>query len=522
MAIRIRSHKSYKQNLLFILIGLVHMLFIFSCSLPKRDQPESPNIVYILADDMGYGDLSCLNKNAAWKTPSMDQLAAEGMMFTDAHSGSAVCTPTRYGILTGRYSWRSELKSGVTWSWDRPVIESDRITVGSIMQEQGYTTACVGKWHLGLGWERIEENRDSIDFSQPVTGGPVALGFDYFYGITASLDIPPYVYIENDLPTSVPTKFTESKDDYGWWRLGHTGDDFVHEQVLPHLTEKAVGFINDHMKSREGEPFFLYFALPAPHTPILPAEEFRGKTGTNPYGDFVTQVDWTVGQVMKVLDKHGLTENTLFFLTSDNGCSPEANYEILAQHGHNPSYVFRGHKADLYEGGHRMPFLVRWPGVIKPGTSSDQIICLTDLMATCASILGVELSPEAGVDSYSLLPVFLGEDTKPLREATIHHSVNGSFAIRKGKWKLLMCPGSGGWSYPRPEVDDLTGYPNIQLYDLENDISETTNVQDQFPEVVEELKSLLIKYIEEGRSTPGPPQPYIKKENWPGLGWMEE
>jgi len=269
------------------------------------------------------------------------------------------------------------------------------------------------------------------------------------------------------------------------------------------------------------KPFFLYFALPAPHTPILPTDEFQGITGTNPYGDFVVQVDWSVGKVMEVLKKHGLTENTLVIVTSDNGCSPEADYEELAMFGHNPSYVFRGHKADIFEGGHRMPFVVRWPEKISPGTSSGQTICLTDLMATCAAILDYKLLPEAGVDSYNLLPVFSGEEDDPIREATVHHSANGSFAIRKGKWKLILCPGSGGWSYPRPGVDDITGLPDTQLYDMESDLSETTNLQDQFPDVVEELTSLLMKYIEEGRSTPGPAQPYVDQERWPGLEWRE-
>lgn len=493
-----------------------------SCTTPPGSLGRLPNIVFILADDLGFGDLSCLNENAAWTTPCIDEIARGGMIFTDAHSGSALCTPTRYGVITGRYSWRSTLKSGVTWSWDKPIIEPDRITVASLLKDHGYTTACVGKWHLGLGWQMQDDRPDSIDFSRPVTGGPLELGFDYFYGITASLDIPPYVYIENDRPTTVPTKFTVSRDKYGWWRWGHTGDDFIHDQVLPHLTNKAVHFIENHISENQDEPFFLYFALPAPHTPILPVDTFQGITGTNPYGDFVVQVDWTVGQVMGVLEKHGISDNTLVIVTSDNGCSPEADFEELAKFGHNPSYVFRGHKADIFEGGHRMPFLVRWPAKIDPGTTSDQIICLTDLMATCAAILDQSLPPEAGVDSYNLLPAFSGEANDPVREATVHHSANGSFAIRKGKWKLIMCPGSGGWSYPRPGVDDLTGLPEIQLYNMENDLSETTNLQHQFPDVVEELRSLLRKYIEEGRSTPGPSQPYVKQQKWPGLEWMKK
>jgi len=462
---------------LFVVFVFFSLVFI-QCTSEKK-QNDLPNIVFILADDMGYGDVSAINENAAWKTLNMDKLATAGMIFTDAHSGSAVCTPTRYGVLTGRYSWRSRLKSGVLWSWDDALIEEDRITVGSILQNYGYHTACVGKWHLGLGWQYSDEDPDSVDFSKPVLNGPVTRGFDYFYGITASLDIPPYVYIENNRSTTVPTGYTESKTKYGWWRKGLTGSDFIHEQVLTHLTEKTVAFINRHIDERGDKPFFLYYALPAPHTPILPTEEFQGRSGTNPYGDFVLQVDHTVGQVMNVLEHHGIEDNTLFILTSDNGCSPEAQYDELEKFDHDPSYVFRGHKADIYEGGHRMPFIVRWPAKVKAGTISDQIICLTDLLATCAAIVGDTLPDNAGEDSYNILPVLLGEDIEPIREAIVHHSINGSFAIRKGKWKLLMCPGSGGWSYPIPEEAKEMNLPPVQLYDLEKDIVEQNNVYDQ-------------------------------------------
>ena len=500
---------------IFVVFVFLSLVFI-QCSSEKK-QNDLPNIVYILADDMGYGDVSAINENAAWKTINMDKLATAGMVFTDAHSGSAVCTPTRYGVLTGRYSWRSRLKSGVLWSWDDALIEKDRMTVGSFLQNYGYHTACVGKWHLGLGWQYSDENSDSVDFSKPVLNGPVTRGFDYFYGITASLDIPPYVYIENNRSTTVPAEFTENKTKYGWWRKGLTGSDFDHEQVLPHLTEKVVSFIGRHIDERGEKPFFLYFALPAPHTPILPTEEFQGRSGTNPYGDFVLQVDHTVGQVMNALEHHGIEDNTLFILTSDNGCSPQAGYDELAEFGHNPSYIFRGHKADIYEGGHRMPFIVRWPAKVKAGTISDQIICLTDLIATCAAIVGDTLPDNAGEDSYNILPVLLGEDIEPVREAIVHHSINGSFAIRKGSWKLIMCPGSGGWSYPVPKEAQEMNLPPVQLYNLEKDNIEQNNVYDQYPGVVEELKSLLDEYILTGRSTPGKPQEYVKKEGWPGF-----
>ena len=506
------------QVLLILSLGILTL----SVSCKQQSSEALPNIIYILADDLGYGDVSAMNPESAWETTYIDQIAKEGMRFTDAHSGSAVCSPTRYGVLTGRYSWRTSLKQGVLWSWDKPLIKQDETTVGTLLQEKGYTTACVGKWHLGLGWQYHAAVQDSVDFSRTVTGGPTSLGFDYFFGITASLDIPPYVYIENDRPTRIPVNYTMNTSKYSWWRKGLTGDDFEHEQVLPVLTGKAVAFIDRHMEAKSSEPFFLYFPLPAPHTPILPTDEFKEKSATNAYGDFMLQVDHTVGQILQVLEKHGISEETLIIFTSDNGCSPEANFPVLAEFGHNPSYQFRGHKADIFEGGHRVPFLARWPGKIKAGTENHQVICLTDLMATVAEITGTAPDPAAGVDSYSLLPALLGESEQAVREATVHHSVNGSFAIRKGSWKLILCPDSGGWSDPRPDSPGIEKLPPFQLYNLDKDPGETGNLVDQYPEIVDELSELLRQYIENGRSTPGVKQENIPSEGWPGLSWMEE
>jgi arylsulfatase A len=493
-----------KRGLIPFIVTAAVITLTISCTQESTKKP--PHIIFILADDLGYGDVSAMNPEAAWETRHIDRIAREGVLFTDAHSGSAVCTPTRYGVLTGRYAWRTRLKEGVLWSWDPPLIQQGESTVGTLLQEQGYTTACIGKWHLGLGWQYHAESPDSVDFSKAVTGGPTSLGFDYFFGIAASLDIPPYVYIENDLPTLVPVKYTQNTSEYGWWRNGLTGEDFVHEQVLPVLTQKAVAFIDNHMAAKPDDPFFLYFPLPAPHTPILPTDQFRGKSGTNPYGDFVLQVDHVVGQIMQSLEAQGIADETLIIFTSDNGCSPFANFPELADYGHNPSYHFRGHKADIYEGGHRVPFVARWPGHIRPGEENQQVICLTDLFATVAEITGSTPDPSAGVDSYSLLSAMLGESKGPVREATIHHSINGSFAIRRGAWKLILCPGSGGWSDPKPGAPGSEQLPPYQLYNLEKDPGETLNLQDQHPELVEELSLLLKQYIENGRSTPGPDQ----------------
>ncbi len=501
------------------ILPVVLLCSFASCSHEKSESGQLPNIVYILADDLGYGDVSVYNEHAAWETPAIDRLAAEGIRFTDAHSGSAVCTPTRYGILTGRYAWRTRLKQGVLWSWDKPLIEPERLTVPTLLKQKGYESACIGKWHLGLGWQYSDTDTTKVDFSKPVLGGPTKLGFDYFYGITASLDIPPYVYIENDHATVVPEKYTESKDKYGWWRKGLTGSDFDHHTVLSHLTDKAVSYI----KQKRKHPFFLYFALTAPHTPILPEKAFQGKSGTNPYGDFVLQVDHTVERVLDAIKEAGIENNTIVFFTSDNGCSPAADYEVLAKFGHDPSYIYRGTKADIFEGGHRIPFIARWPGQIQPGLVSEETVCLTDLMATAARIAEINMPSEAGEDSYDITPLLFNHRlSESVREATVHHSINGSFAIRKENWKLIMCPGSGGWSYPRPGTDEVKGLPPIQLYDMETDPGEKKNVYKEFPEVVKELKGLLIEYIENGRSNPGPLKKLTKTEIWPQIEWIKE
>ncbi len=485
---------------------LITFLLLISMTLFSSHTPEAdtafPNIIYILADDLGYGDVSALNPQAAWKTEQIDRIAAEGMVFTDAHSGSAVCTPTRYGVLTGRYAWRTRLKEGVLWSWDPPLIESAETTAGSLLQAKGYHTACIGKWHLGLGWQFQDAENEVVDFSLPVSGGPVNLGFDHFFGITASLDIPPDVYIEDDRATMVPDRYTHNNSKMGWWRKGLTSEDFDHQLVLPLLTEKAVAYIDKEAQSGNAEPFFLYFPLPAPHTPILPMDEFMGESKTNAYGDFVLQVDHVVGQILEALERNGIKDETLLIFTSDNGCSPEADFDGLSAYGHNPSYHFRGAKADIFEGGHRIPFLVSWPGRVKPGGKSSQTICLTDLLATLAAITGYDLQASEGVDSYNLLPAMLGSSEENIREATVHHSVNGSFAIRKGPWKLILCPDSGGWSTPLPGSREAGKLPAYQLYNLEEDPGEQDNLYPSRPEIALELETLLTEYKDGGRSTP--------------------
>ncbi|UCC51107.1 MAG: arylsulfatase [Anaerolineaceae bacterium] len=480
---------------------------------------NNPNIIYILADDMGYGDLSCLNNQSKINTRFLDQLAAEGMIFRDAHASSAVCTPSRYSILTGRYNWRSTLKEGVTWGYSGPIIEPGRMTVASYLQQHGYQTACFGKWHLGWEWAKQGTAVEEVDYTRPIENGPTSRGFDTFFGIGASLDMPPYVYVENENVTAVPDQYTNGREGKQLWRAGPIAPDFKHEEVLPRLTARVLDAI-DQM-AQEVSPFFIYFPLPAPHTPMLPTAQFQGQSGTNEYGDFCLQVDDVVGQIMQALDLNGLSENSIIIFASDNGAPPSADFQELAAFDHYPSYLFRGHKADIYEGGHRIPLLIRWPGTIKAGSACDETVCLSDLLATCADILGEDLPPNAGEDSVSNLPLWLGAPLdEPLREATVHTSIDGSLSIRQGHWKLEMCPGSGGWSFPRPGPESA-GLPPIQLYDLQADIGERHNLEQRHPDIVQHLQELLTDYVRNGRSTPGPLQENDGETIWKQLWWMD-
>lgn len=492
-------HIPYFLNNGLLLSLIVLVISLESCQ-PAETTQQAPNIVYILADDLGYGDLSCNNSDSKLHTEALDQLAASGMRFTDAHSNSAVCSPTRYGILTGRYAWRTSLSNGVTWSNSPPLINKDRMTVASLLKGQGYQTACIGKWHLGLGWDR--DSNDVIDYTLPLKEGPNDLGFDYFYGITASLDIPPYFYIENDRITATSVDSTDGRSGQEFWRPGPVGNDFDFWEVLPTLTKKAKAFIQQESQSEN--PFFLYFPLPAPHTPILPTKAFQGKSQTNPYGDFVLMVDDVVRQIVGTLEENDIRENTLIIFTSDNGCSPMANFEALDSLGHDPSGPFRGHKADIFEGGHRVPFIASWPGNIPAGKVSPQLVSLTDLMATCAAMHQLELPEDAGEDSYSILETLLDQPTtQPRRRNMVQHSINGSFALRSEQWKLAFCPGSGGWSDPRPAKAIELGLPDVQLFDLEKDTAEMTNVWASNPAIIQSFRDTLMRYIETGRSTPG-------------------
>ncbi|MDF1812949.1 MAG: arylsulfatase, partial [Verrucomicrobiales bacterium] len=369
----------------------------------------NPNIVFILADDQGYGDVSALNPESKIPTPNIDRIAREGMIFTDGHSSSGVCTPTRYSVLTGRYHWRTRLQKGVLGGYSAPLITEDRLTVAGFLKGQGYRTACIGKWHLGFYWQlkdgslANDEGNFSkqfaggwnVDYSKPIKTGPCDVGFDHFFGISASLDMPPYVYIRDKVATEIATV------EKAFHRKGPAGPNFEDIDVLPEITKETVNFITNHSGD---SPFFIYFPLNAPHTPISPTKEWQGKSGINKYADFTMQVDDTVGQVLKALDDKGIAENTLIVFTTDNGCSPQANIPELEAAGHDQNYIYRGHKADLFEGGHRVPFVARWPEKVKAGSVSNQTVGQFDLLATVAEITGGSYPETAGEDSVSFLP----------------------------------------------------------------------------------------------------------------------
>lgn len=500
-----------------VFLATAAILSLLSCT----EKQKQPNIIFILADDMGYGDVSYFDNNSKLKTENLDRMAQEGVVFTDAHSSSSVSTPIRYGILTGRYNWRSTLKNNVLYGYDKALIPADRETMASMLRKNGYTTAGIGKWHLGWDWDNIDAGKDKVDFSKPVQNGPTTRGFDYFYGFCGSLDMAPYVYIENDMPTSLPDRETVNEGKYSWWRKGPTGADFVHEEVLPNLVDRACNYIKE--KAKADQPYFLYLPLPAPHTPILPTEEFRGKSGIGEYGDFVLMVDAMVGKVLQAVKESGEDGNTIVVFTTDNGCSPAAGIKEMEAQGHRPNSIYRGYKADLFDGGHRIPCILRWPEGTKPH-EVRQTVCLTDFYATFAAINGYKLMDSEGEDSYNLLPAIVSEtEIDPIREATVHHSIDGQFTIRQGDWKLLLSASSGGWSAPTPtDTLALDSLPPIQLYNMKDDPSETTNVEAEHPEIVSRLRALMAKYVREGRSTPGAPQKNDGEYPWKELDWMKE
>jgi len=467
-----------------------------------------PNILFIMADDMGYGDLGCQNAASKIPTPNLDRLAAQGTRFTDAHSPSGVCSPTRYGVLTGRYAWRTRLKRGVLRGTAAPLLEPGRPTVAGMLREAGYRTGAIGKWHLGRRWKLRDGDAPvtaaNIDFTQPLADGPTHHGFDYYFGRAE----PAWTFIENTRVLAQPTaKLDLTHLDVQLMgpnnNRGIMAPGWTMERMLPTYTDKVIAFIDEAAKARPRRPFFLYFTPYAPHKPIVPNKEFQGKSKAGLYGDFVCELDHRVGQVLDALDRTGLAEETLVIFTSDNG--PENNaYPRATEYGHYSMDGLRGLKRDNWEGGHRVPFVARWPGKIAAGATCGETICLVDLLATAAAVAGCEVSADAGPDSVNIFPALLGQGRNaPLREATVHHSCKGRFAIRRGDWVYIDFPTGDDNKEPqwRRRQLGVQGHTEpCELFNLKDDPTECRNLAAAHPEKVRSLKALLEKYKADGRS----------------------
>lgn len=501
----------------------MRMILVFLAALQVAGG-ASPNIVFILADDLGYGDLACYNPDSRIATPNLDRLAGEGMRFTDAHSPATVCTPTRYSLLTGRMCFRtgrSRVFSGVGGPC---LIEEDRLTLPAMLKTKGYSTALFGKWHVGMSFFDQEGQRISdqglkgvqrIDYSRPVGGSPIEFGFDHFYG-TACCPTTDWLYafIDGDRIPVPPTKQVDKSklpmhpyaNDC---RPGMVAPNFDLEEVDLVFLEKSKAFLKAQVKDSPGKPFFLLHSMQAVHLPSFPAKQFQGKSGSGPHGDFIYQMDWVVGELMKTLDELGVAENTIVMFGSDNGPEVPSVIAMRRDHGHDGAKPWRGVKRDQWEGGHRTPFIVKWPGVVKLGSTSDEIVSLTDVFATCAKITGVNFSNDAGEDSFDLNPVLKGEKIdKPIRPYLLQQTFAMKLSIRQGDWKYIDHKGSGGNNYEKenewamgqyaiPDTDpDVPG----QLYNLKDDPGETINVYSKHPKVVKKLKTLLEESKKSGRT----------------------
>jgi len=490
---------------------------------PKKDLP---NILFILADDLGYGDVACYNPKSKIPTPNLDRFAKEGMRFTDAHSPSTVCTPTRYSILTGRMEFRTGVRGVFTGVGGPCLIRKNRLTLPQMLREKGYTTACFGKWHIGMTFLDKNGRRittggvkgvQQIDYSRPIPDAPIHRGFDRFYGTVCcpTTDFL-YAYIDGDSIPVPPTKLLDKsklpKHPYGNdCRRGMVADNFNHEEVDLVFLDKSTKFLEQHVKNSPDKPFFLYHSMQAVHLPSFAADRFKGKTNAGPHGDFIFEMDYVVGELLKALKRLGVADNTLVMFASDNGPEVPTIIDMRNTHKHDGARPWRGVKRDQWEGGHRTPFIVRWPDRVKGGTTSSQLMSLTDVMATCAEIVGAELPDDAAEDSYNMLPVLLGtQGDRPVRRYLLQQTMSFAMSIRAGKWKYLDHKGSGGNNYNRGGSWGMKQYalkdtdPDApgQLYNLETDPGETKNMYSRHPELVKQLKAKLDTFKKSGRSAP--------------------
>ncbi len=497
---KMTPHQMYHPLILFLFISFGLGSLNVSATPAAANNPKfKPNIIFIMADDMGYGDIQAYNSDSKIDTPNLNQLAKQGMRFTDAHAPAGLCVQTRYGLLTGQYPFRTTLKERTD-----PCIKEEQLTLPGMLKKAGYDTAMLGKWHLGF-----VGGKDKADYSQGLHGGPKDRGFDYFFGIPASLDIPPYYWIQNRKPLLAPTETIGDNFSDGWtriqgafWRKGRVAPGFVHAEVLPTISRRANFFLDTRaqLPPKTRKPFFLYLPLPAPHTPWLPGKRFTGKSNASMYGDFVMMVDDMVGQIMKRLEQYGMADDTLLVFTSDNGpVWYPADTERL---GHSSTGSLRGMKADSYEGGHRVPFIVRWPSQTPASTVNEHLICHTDMLATLAVLTGQEVPIGQAQDSINQSPLlFMPKLEEPPRNTLITSNNPKYFGVRMGQWKMITGLGSGGFTQPR-DLKPSEGGPTGQLFNLSEDLSETNNLWQKHPEIVKQLESILRQSKEAGKPQP--------------------
>ncbi|MEQ9442021.1 MAG: arylsulfatase [Cyclobacteriaceae bacterium] len=499
----------------------------------KAQEPTSqrPNVIIIFADDMGYGDVSGLNPEARTYTPNLDRLTQKAMLFSNAHASASVCTPSRYGILTGRYAWRSEKAADVCNGFTPVVIEPGRLTVANIFQEAGYATACIGKWHLGIGWQPKEGAEEvsfdpqtrysTVDYSKPILNGPNNFGFDYSFVLPASLDMPPYVFIRNHqvvdpeviLTSEVyPKKLADTEyfwdkkhskeddiywDKGVWWRQGEISKSFRIEDCLTNIQKDGVAYIRKHVADHSDQPFFMYMPLSAPHTPWMPRDQFKGKSAVGTYGDFMLNVDHVVGEIMATLNELDIDDNTMIIFSSDNGAYwPQSEIDLYQ---HDSNWGTRGQKGDIWDGGHRMPLIIRWPAVIDKRVYNDQLVSLTDLFATFSHIHGQPTPKGSGEDSFSMLPALQGDTDYQIRPSMIHQSSAGMFSFRKGDWKVIEGLGSGGFTSPS-HIDSESGGPMGQLYQITTDSLEQDNLYLDHDAINQDLLKEMHQQIDQGSS----------------------